>query len=133
MRVHTSFSAIFGKDNTVVFQFNQCISKKWYERRLDAMLTAVGEDPTLYSVHSLRAGGATELFLSGVIPVQIYGRRKFESALIYFRDDPYAAVKAFETGVFSCIGGNETVRFNVRTHISLPVYAGIHPRLSGLI
>jgi len=63
---------------------NSAITKKWYERRLDAMLTAVGEDLTLYSVHSLRAGGVTELFLSGVIPVQIFGRWKFESALIYF-------------------------------------------------
>jgi len=90
---------------------NSAISKKWYERRLDAMLTAVGEDLTLYSVHSLRAGGVTELFLSGVIPVQIYGRWKFESALIYFRDASgimaYAAAKAFETEVFSCIGGND--------------------------
>ena len=104
-------AAISGKDKTVVFQFNQCISKKWYERRLDAMLTSVGEDPTLYSVHSLRAGGATELFLSGasMAVVQIYGRWKSESALIYFRDASgivaYAAAKAFETGVFSCIGG----------------------------
>jgi len=75
------------------------------------MLTAVGEDLTLYSVHSLRAGGVTELFLSGVIPVQIYGRWKFESALIYFRDASgimaCAAAKAFETEVFSCIGGND--------------------------
>jgi hypothetical protein len=95
----------------MIFQFNQCISKKWYERRLDAMLTAVGEVPTLYSLHSLRAGGATELFLSGasMAVVQIYGRWKSESALIYFRDASgivaYAAAKAFETGVFSCIGG----------------------------
>ena len=76
-----------------------------------AMLTAVGEDLTLYSVHSLRAGGVTELFLSGVIPVQIFGRWKFESALIYFRDASgimaCAAAKAFETEGFSCIGGND--------------------------
>jgi len=75
------------------------------------MLTAVGEDLTLYSVHSLRAGGVTDLFLSGVIPVQIYGRWKFESALIYFRDASgimaYVAAKALETEVFSCIGDND--------------------------
>jgi len=40
-------AAISGKDKTVVFQCNQCISKKWYERKLDAMLTTVGENPTL--------------------------------------------------------------------------------------
>ena len=67
--------------------------------RLDAMLTAVGENPTLYSVHSLRTGGATELFLSGasMTEVQMYGRWKSESALIYFRDASGI--------VFSCIGG----------------------------
>ena len=64
------------------------------------MLTAVGEDPTLYSVRSLRAGGTTELFLSGasMTVVQIYGRWKSESTLIYFRDASgivaYAAAKA---------------------------------------
>ena len=57
-----------------------------------------------------RAGEATELFLSGasMAVVQMYGRWKSESALIYFRDASgivaYAAAKAFETGVFSCIG-----------------------------
>ena len=79
MRVHTStwfdlhglwtkslcyifpYAACYRKDKTVVFQFNQCISKKWYERTFDAMLTAVGEDPTLYSVHSLRAGKAADV------------------------------------------------------------------------
>jgi hypothetical protein len=55
---------------------------------------------------------ATELFLFGasIAVVQIYGRWKSESALIYFRDASgivaYAAAKAFETEVFSCIGGS---------------------------
>ena len=74
------------------------------------MLTTVGKNRTLYYVHFLRAGGATQLFLSGasMAVVQIYGRWKSESALIYFRDASgivaYAAAKAFETGVFSCKG-----------------------------
>ena len=54
-----------GKGKTTQLYFNECVSKKWYERQLDAMLTAIGEDPKKYSVHSLRAGGATELFLAG--------------------------------------------------------------------
>ncbi len=33
-----SNAAISGRDKTVIILFNQCISKKWYERRLDAML-----------------------------------------------------------------------------------------------
>ena len=76
------------KGKTVQLLFNECVSKKWYERQLDAMLTAIGEDPKRYSVHSLRAGGATELFLAGasLAMVQNYGRWTSLSALIYFRE-----------------------------------------------
>ena len=100
------------KGKTIQLHFNECISKKWYERQLDAMLTAIGEDPKKYSVHSLRAGGATELFLAGasLAVVQNYGRWTSLSALIYFRDScgiiAYAAARAFETGTFQCTGGN---------------------------
>ena len=68
------------------------------------MLTAIGEDPKKYSVHSLRAGGATELFLSGtsLAMVQNYGRWTSLSALIYFRD----SCGIIETGTFQCTGGN---------------------------
>ena len=74
------------------------------------MLTAIGEDSKRYSVHSLRAGGATVLFLVGasLAMVQKYGRWTSLSALIYFRDScgiiAYAAARAFETGTFH--GGN---------------------------
>ena len=85
------------KGKTTQLHFNKCVSKKWYERQLDAMLTAIGEDPKKYSVHSLRA-------------VQNYGRWTSLSALIYFRDScgiiAYAAARAFETGTFQCTGGN---------------------------
>lgn len=103
--------ATFSMNQSTVFLFNQSVSKKWNERRLDAMLTAIGEDATKYSVHSLRAGGATELFLSGasMAAVQTYGRWKSDTALIYFRDTSgvvaHAAARAFETGVFQCTGG----------------------------
>ena len=53
------------KDKTAQLLFNECVSKKLYERQLDAMLTAIGEDPMRYSVHYLIARGATELFLAG--------------------------------------------------------------------
>jgi len=68
---------------------------------MDAMLTAIGEDPKKYSVHSLRAGGATELFLAGasIAVVQNDGRWTSLSALIYFGDScgiiAYAATRAF--------------------------------------
>lgn len=95
-----------GKGKTTQLYFNECVSKKWYERQSDAMLTAIGEDPKKYS------GGATELFLAGasLAVVQNYGRWTSLSALIYFRDScgiiAYAAARAFETGTFQCTGGN---------------------------
>jgi hypothetical protein len=76
------------------------------------MLTAIDEDPKKYSVHSFRAGGATELFLAGasLTVVQNYGRWTSLSALIYFSDScgiiAYAAARAFETSTFQCTGGN---------------------------
>ena len=101
------------KGKTAQLHFNECVSKNWYERQLDAMLTAIGEDPKKYSVHSLRAEGATELFLAGasLAVVQNYGRWTSLSALIYFRDScgiiAYAAARTFETDTFQCTGGNK--------------------------
>jgi hypothetical protein len=71
------------KGKTVQLLFNECVSKKWYERQLDAMLTPIGEDSKIYSVHSLKAGGATDLFLAGasLAMVQNYGRWISLSAL----------------------------------------------------
>ena len=103
---------ISNKGKTVQLLFNECVSKKWYERQLDAMLTPIGEDSKIYSVHSLKAGGATDLFLAGasLAMVQNYGRWISLSALIYFRDSceviAYAVARAFDTGTFQCAGGN---------------------------
>ena len=64
-----------------------------------------------HSVHSLRAGGVADLFLSGasMAAVQTYGLWKSGNAIIYFRDSAgivaYAAARAFESDVFHCIGG----------------------------
>lgn len=61
----------------------------------------IGLNPELYSGHSLRAGGATDLFVAKV-PYPIIkkaGRWKSDAALLYYRDEEDVAqvvTKAFE-------------------------------------
>lgn len=71
------------------FDFHQSASPKWFAGVTDSIARAGGYDCTQYSNHSYRAGGATDLFLSGVPYPQIksYGRWKSDAALVYLRDD----------------------------------------------
>ena len=68
--------------------FTEPTSKKWYERQLSLMLTGLGYDPYSFSVHSHRAGGATDLFAAGLTLAEVmkHGRWRTDTALIYFRD-----------------------------------------------
>jgi hypothetical protein len=48
---------------------------------------SIAVDATLYSGHSCRAGGATDLFVAGLpyYIVKKYGRWRSDAALLYFR------------------------------------------------
>jgi len=77
-------------------------SKEAFGVLIKSSVTAIGLDHTLYSGHSCRAGGATDLFAAGVpyYVVKRYGRWKSDAALIYYRCETSiarAAAKAFET------------------------------------
>ena len=52
-----------------------------------AVVVTAGFDPSMFSGHSLRAGGATDLFASRVpyYTIKKMGRWRSETALIYFR------------------------------------------------
>ena len=52
-----------------------------------AVVVTAGLDPSMFSGHSLRAGGATDLFASRVpyYTIKKMGRWRSETALIYFR------------------------------------------------
>ena len=56
--------------------------------RIKRSVASLGLNPSLYSCHSLRAGGATDLFTARVpYPIiKTMGRWKSDVAIIYFRD-----------------------------------------------
>jgi hypothetical protein len=74
---------------------------EWFRKFIKKMVSKIGLDPKLYSGHSLRAGGATDLFVAKV-PYPIIkkaGRWKSDAALLYYRDEEDVAQvvsKAFE-------------------------------------
>ena len=76
--------------NKIIFDFNRNGSIEWWRKRsIPHLVQLVGLDPSQYSGHSLRAGGATDLFTARV-PYNIikkYGRWKSDAALKYYRDD----------------------------------------------
>lgn len=92
------------KDATARLFFTEPVSKKWYENQLAKMLEGIGRVSSEYSVHSLRAGGATDLFNAGtpIAQIQQYGRWTTLVALIYYRDRlghvGYNCARAFGTG-----------------------------------
>jgi integrase len=65
-----------------------CLSHAWLRRRIKLAVSRLGLDHALYSCHSLRAGGATDLFAARVPYPMIkrMGRWKSDVCLIYYRD-----------------------------------------------
>jgi hypothetical protein len=62
---------------------------EWFRKFIKKMAFMIGLNPKLYSGHSLRAGGATDLFVAKV-PYPIIkkaGRWKSDAALLYYRDE----------------------------------------------
>lgn len=85
------------------FDFSQCATKRWMVDMTKDMVEKLGHDRRLYSGHSYRAGGATDLFIMRVPYPQIkkYGRWASDAAMIYYRDDievSATVAKAFEEG-----------------------------------
>lgn len=62
---------------------------RWFRKFIKQMVVLIGLDKQFYSGHSLRAGGATDLFVARV-PYPIIkkaGRWRSDAALVYHRDD----------------------------------------------
>lgn len=80
---------IHSAGKVVAMDFSQPASKKWFSNVIDKCVRSLGLDASSYSGHSLRAGGATELFNARVAypMIKLYGRWKSDAALIYYRDD----------------------------------------------
>lgn len=64
-------------------------SASWWRKVIKHCCARIGLDSTRYSGHSLRAGGATDLFVARVpyYIIKRMGRWKSDAAMLYYRDD----------------------------------------------
>jgi hypothetical protein len=78
-----------GRGGERAFNFHRPASKKWSLGVVRHMAQCLGADPRCFSMHSFRAGGATDLFILGVTYAKIktYGRWKSDAALVYYREE----------------------------------------------
>lgn len=102
------------------FDFRQTASKSWFRRMLQKVIVKLGFNPSMYSGHSLRAGGATDLFIIGVPypKIKLYGRWKSDAALVYYREDievSRSVANAFGLGSYSTREDYEFGRVGVST------------------
>ena len=87
------------KGEPVGIDWSRSLFRRTFVAALRADIVRIGKDPKRYCGHSFRAGGATDLFASGIMTqadeVMIVGRWKtLAAALIYFRADLEAARKS---------------------------------------
>ncbi len=102
------------------FDFRQTASKSWFRRMLNKVVVGLGFNPSMYSGHSLRAGGATDLFIIGVPypKIKLYGRWKSDAALVYYREDievSRSVANAFGLGSYNISEDYEFGRVGVST------------------
>ena len=71
------------------YDWNHSLATWQLRSLIKAAVQGIGLDPSRYACHSLRAGGATDLFRCGVYypTIKKFGRWKSDTALIYYRDD----------------------------------------------
>ena len=98
---------LWHKPNNLIFASSRnpskSFSQSWYRHHLKRLCVRVGLNPNLYSGHSGRAGGATDL-LNQNVPyayIKLLGRWKSDIALIYYRDK--AATRRAVSVAFSSI------------------------------
>jgi integrase len=74
------------------------VTADWVRKIIKESVASLGLDPARFSGHSLRAGGATDLFVARVpyFLIKKMGRWKSDAAMLYYRseDDVNAAVQA---------------------------------------
>lgn len=72
---------------------NLPLTRTWLCNGIKAMLTSIGVDPTCYSTHSMRAGGATDLLRANVSVdiIKKAGRWNSDEVLKYLRDESFLA------------------------------------------
>ena len=84
---HTSF--IFPSTHGEILDFSRTMSQDHFRKVIKLWCITIGLDPSKFSGHSLRAGGATDLFAMRVpyYVIKKMGRWISDAALIYYRDE----------------------------------------------
>jgi len=84
--------------------FGKSPSYSWWRKVIKVKCKEIGLDDKLYSGHSLRAGGATDLFVAKVpyYIIKKMGRWKSEAAMLYYRceEDVETSVAAAFSSLF---------------------------------
>ena len=104
LRHHFSTNCLWNKPNCLVFPYFTSRSINWslpltvdqLRRRIKRTMCHLNIDPRGFGTHSLRAGGATDLFRAAV-PYPIikkYGRWKSDTALLYLRSENFISAAA---------------------------------------
>ena len=78
--------------------WSRSLSTPQLRSMIKVAIKAIGLDPTKFANHSLRAGGATDLFRCGVYypTIKKFGRWSTDCALIYYRDDEGVSNAVFD-------------------------------------
>ena len=100
----TSF--LFPSFKNKKLDWNCCRPTSQLRYAIKRAVRLIGLNPDFYSGHSLRAGGATDLFRANVSYANIkkFGRWKSDAALIYYRDED-AVAEAAALGFASLVEG----------------------------
>ena len=80
-------------DRSKKFCFEAFTTTDKMRKIIKEFVDKIGLLPSQFSGHSMRAGGATDLFMQGVpyATVKKFGRWKSDAALLYFRDEQEAS------------------------------------------
>lgn len=99
MRLWTSSIASYGLESPLfpsirgprgaLFHKGKTISTSWLRLFIKEAVSKIGLDASHYSGHSLRAGGATDLYVARVpyYVIKRKGRWRSDAAMLYYRDD----------------------------------------------
>ena len=90
------------------FDFRKSISGDWIRKNIKRSVALLGLNPAEFSGHSLRSGGATDLFAAGVpfYAIKKRGHWSSDAALLYYRDSlsaDFMVFKAFTRLVNECV------------------------------
>jgi len=106
LRSHFDRYHLWEKPSSIVYpafvrdrlDWTRSLSTPQLRSMIKVAIKAIGLDPSNYANHSLRAGGATDLFRCGVYypTIKKFGRWQTDCALIYYRDDEGVSNAVFQ-------------------------------------